>query len=56
MFNAGYLFGNCQIEKLANPERLPATGFSVVRLPIKVHKCSAGWARPVAIIESLSAN
>jgi len=41
----------CQIEKLANLEELPATGFTVISLPVKVYKASAGWARPIAIIE-----
>jgi kynurenine formamidase len=53
---AGSTVPYCQIEKMANLERLPATGFAVVSLPVKVHKGSAGWARPVAIIESPSAN
>jgi kynurenine formamidase len=53
---AGSSVPYCRIEKLANLERLPATAFSVVSLPVKVHKASAGWARPVAIIESPSDN
>ncbi|MCD1257585.1 cyclase family protein [Paenibacillus athensensis] len=43
----------CQIEKLANLDRIPQRfGFQVVCFPVKVEKGSAGWARPVAIIEA----
>lgn len=42
----------CQIEKLANLELLPKPfGFKVCCFPVKVERASAGWARPVAIIE-----
>ncbi|MDR7314387.1 cyclase family protein [Brevibacillus nitrificans] len=42
----------CQIEKLANLDQLPKPyGFTVAVFPIKVKGASAGWARPVAIIE-----
>jgi kynurenine formamidase len=42
----------CQIEKLANLEKIPQPfGFKVAVFPIKVEGASAGWARPVAIIE-----
>ncbi len=42
----------CQIEKLANLEKLPKRyGFTVVVFPVKITGASAGWARPVAIIE-----
>jgi kynurenine formamidase len=41
----------CQIEKLANLDQLPSYGFKVACFPIKVLGGSAGWARPVAIIE-----
>lgn len=40
----------CHMEKLSNLDRLPATGFEVIALPIKVARGSAGWCRPVAII------
>ena len=40
-----------QIEKLANLDRLPAYGFTVSALPVKVADASAGWCRAVAIIE-----
>jgi len=41
----------CHLEKLANLDQLPSTGFEVIALPIKVAKGSAGWCRPVAIVE-----
>lgn len=42
----------CQIEKLANLEKIPKPfGFKVCCFPIKVEMASAGWARPVAIVE-----
>jgi len=47
---AGAAAPYCQIEKLANLDQLPATGFDVISLPVKVHKGSGGWARPVAIL------
>ena len=40
----------CHIEKLTNLEKLPATGFEVMALPIKIAKGSAGWVRAVAIL------
>ncbi|MGY3717904.1 cyclase family protein [Sutcliffiella cohnii] len=42
----------CQIEKLANLDKLPEKyGFKVAVFPVKVKGASAGWARPVAIFE-----
>ncbi|MFB4159266.1 cyclase family protein [Geomicrobium sp. JSM 1781026] len=42
----------CQIEKLANLDQLPTQhGFKVAAFPIKITGASAGWVRPVAIIE-----
>jgi kynurenine formamidase len=41
----------CHIEKLANLDKLPPYGFKVAVFPIKIIGASAGWARPVAIIE-----
>lgn len=42
----------CQIEKLANLEKLPKRfGFKVAVFPVKITGASAGWARPVAIFE-----
>ena len=41
----------CHMEKLSNLERLPGTGFEVICLPVKVEKASAGWCRPVALLD-----
>ncbi len=41
----------CQIEKLANLDRLPGpTGFKVSCFPVKLKDASAGWCRTVAIL------
>lgn len=40
----------CHMEKLANLHLLPATGFEVIALPVKVARGSAGWCRPVALL------
>lgn len=47
---AGMEIGYCHIEKLANLESLPATGFEVMCFPVKVKGASAGWCRAVAMI------
>ena len=49
---AGAEVGYCQIEKLQNLDRLPATGFTVACFPTKVRGASAGWTRAVAIIDN----
>lgn len=42
----------CQIEKLANLDKLPRHhGFIVSVFPVSIKNASAGWARPVAIFE-----
>ena len=41
----------CHMEKLGGLDQLPATGFEVICFPVKVEKGSAGWCRPVAIVE-----
>jgi len=41
----------CHLEKLANLDRLPPCGFKVACFPVKITGASAGWCRPVAIIE-----
>jgi kynurenine formamidase len=42
----------CQIEKLANLDKLPSpTGFKVACFPVKLKAASAGWCRAVAIIQ-----
>jgi kynurenine formamidase len=48
---AGREIGYCHIEKLANLDQLPATGFKVACFPVKIKAASAGWTRAVAIIE-----
>lgn len=48
---AGRDIGYCHIEKLANLEALPPTGFMVACFPVKIERASAGWTRAVAIIE-----
>ncbi|TVQ23174.1 MAG: cyclase family protein [Spirochaetaceae bacterium] len=39
-----------QIEKLANLDKLPATGFTVAAFPVKIAGASAGWCRAVAMV------
>jgi len=41
----------CHMEKLANLDKLPGTGFEVICLPVKIKDASAGWCRPVAILD-----
>jgi kynurenine formamidase len=48
---AGREIGYCHIEKLANLEALPPTGFRVACFPVKIKGASAGWTRAVAILE-----
>lgn len=48
---AGMVRGYCHMEKLANLETLPATGFEIVCFPVKVKGASAGWCRPVAVLK-----
>lgn len=47
---AGMVRGYCHLEKLANLESLPSTGFEVICFPVKIKDASAGWSRPVAVI------
>lgn len=48
---AGITAEYCQIEKLANLDRLPRpTGFWVSCLPVKIARASAGWCRAVAMV------
>jgi kynurenine formamidase len=43
----------CQIEKLANLDKLPAPKeFKVACFPVKLKAASAGWCRAVAILQS----
>jgi len=42
----------CQIERLANLDKIPVTtGFTVACFPIKIRNCGAGWSRVVALIQ-----
>lgn len=50
---AGSTIPYCQIEKLANLDQLPSHGFQVMAFPVKIEKASAGWARPVAILDEV---
>ncbi len=43
--------GYCHMEKLANLDRLPDTGFTISCFPYKIKRASAGFTRAVAIIE-----
>ena len=44
--------GYCHIEKLANLESLPPTGFEISCFPIKLKGGSAGFTRAVAILDT----
>jgi kynurenine formamidase len=48
---ASRTIGYCHLEKLANLEALPASGFTVSCFPVKIAKASAGWTRAVAILD-----
>ena len=43
--------GYCHIEKLANLDLIPSTGFTISCFPFKIKSASAGFTRAVAIIE-----
>lgn len=51
----GHYAGNetpyCQIEKLSALDSLPDNGFTVISLPVKVHRASAGWCRTIALVD-----
>jgi kynurenine formamidase len=50
---AGIEHGYCHMEKMTNLDKIPRPfGFKVACFPIKIKAASAGWVRPVAIIES----
>ena len=54
---AGITAEYCQIEKLANLDRLPQPhGFYVSCLPVKIKAASAGWCRAVAIVPEQNSN
>jgi len=49
---AGIEIGYCHMEKLANLSAIGRqTGFTVCCFPVKIKGASAGWARPVAIVD-----
>lgn len=48
---ASMAIGYCHIEKLANLDQLPPTGFTVSCFPFKIKGASAGFVRAVAIFE-----
>lgn len=49
---AGIEIGYCHMEKLTHLDRIPKPfGFKVACFPIKIKGASAGWTRPVAIVE-----
>lgn len=49
---AGIEIGYCHMEKLANLDAIGRqTGFTVCCFPVKIKGASAGWTRPVAIID-----
>ncbi|MDQ0456273.1 cyclase family protein [Rhizobium paknamense] len=48
---AGRDIGYCHLEKLANLDQLPATGFEISCFPVKIKAASAGWTRAVAIFD-----
>ena len=48
---AGIEHPYCHLEKLANLDSLPPHGFKVACFPVKITGGSAGWCRPVGIIE-----
>ncbi|MGA5305642.1 cyclase family protein [Nucisporomicrobium flavum] len=41
----------CQIERLANLDRLPTGGFTLACFPIKIVGGGAGWTRAVALVD-----
>eukprot|EP00898_Chlorokybus_atmophyticus_P008400 jgi/Chlat1/8561/Chrsp82S07979 len=47
---AGRDCGYAQIEKLANLDKIPSTGFFVAVFPVKIAGASAGWTRAVALV------
>ena len=44
--------GYCHIEKLANLDQLPPTGWTMSCFPFKIKAASAGFIRAVAIMEA----
>ena len=49
---AGIEIGYCHMEKMANLAAIGRPhGFTVCCFPVKIKGASAGWTRPVAIVE-----
>jgi kynurenine formamidase len=49
---AGIEMGYCHLEKLANLSEIGKShGFRICCFPVKIKGASAGWARPVAMVE-----
>jgi kynurenine formamidase len=49
---AGIEKAYCHMEKLTNLDKIPRPhGFKIACFPIKIKSASAGWTRPVAILE-----
>lgn len=49
---AGIEIGYCHMEKMANLSAVgKPSGFTVCCFPVKIMRASAGWCRPVAIVE-----
>lgn len=42
------------IEKLANLDQVPPTGFTLVAFPVNIRGCSGGWTRAVGLIDDQS--
>ncbi|MEV6278916.1 cyclase family protein [Nocardia sp. NPDC051832] len=40
-----------QIERLANLDKLPATGFFVIALPVLISGATAAWTRAIAVLQ-----
>ncbi len=50
---AGIEKGYCHMEKLSGLDKLPVShGFKLSCFPVKIKDASAGWVRPVAIVET----
>ena len=50
---AGIEKGYCHMEKMCNLDQIPKPfGFKVACFPVKIKAASAGWVRPVAIVET----
>ena len=48
---AGMERGYLQVEKMANLNELPSSGFDVICFPTKIKRAGAGWTRAVAVIQ-----